>query len=1238
MMSGRLALRLGLLVLLLLVAVARERPRSGGVQADPAGVQGRGPSWPIGLAPPTVQRGHAGGRSLAHGGASPRGLASPFLPGAAGDPFTFALRDWNACALFTDRGIALSLRRGLRGWGLHWGIDGAAAVTPKAEGETTGRVNSYLGDRSRWKIEQPACSRVRYSEIRPGVDLVVESRRHGLEYRLHAAPGADLGSLRLRYAGAQEVRAVEDGAALEIVTGLGVLREEGLLAYQETSRGRRGVDARYGACGGDAYEIRLGPSDPALPLVIDPTLSWASFIGGTLPNGAANEYAREVVVDAGGNIFVTGETISTDFPTPGGFDASYAGSTDAFVARINAPGTGLAWASYLGGTGTDAGWGIAVDSGGDVYLTGHTRSTDFPSTPGAYDTSLNGTQDAFVAKVAGDGGALLWATYLGGSASETGRAVAVDVSGNVHVAGQTSSSNFPTPPGALDTNLSGADDSFVTRLLPDGSGLAWSTFLGGSSTEFSHGIAVDGAGNVYVSGETSSTDWPAAGGFQNALAGGSGTDVFVAKLNGSGSGLVWGSYLGGTGYETAFGMTIDGSANVYLTGYTQSTNFPVVNAFDPTPNGAADIFVTKVNAAGSSLAWSSYLGGSGSDFGAGVAVDGAGNVTVSGSTTSTDFPTSGGFDTTFGGGAGLYDVYIVKIDATGPGNPTLAWGSYLGDTGNDEGYGVSVDPLGFVTVTGFTSSSTFPTPGGFDTALGTQYDVFAARIADASSGSDSTPPGVTITSPTSGATWQEAANPLSLGGTATDNSVVRGVTWSNATTSASGTASGTGSWTASVPLALGPNDITVIAWDAAGNTATDSIIVVYDPTDPTISVTLPPSTATSSPVSLSGTAADNVGVTSVTWSNATNGQSGVATGTTSWTASVPLVPGTNSITIIAWDAAGNTSSTTFTITYTPPDTQAPMVTIDTPTASPTYGTPSTPLALGGTASDNVTVATVAWSNPATGQSGNATGTVSWTASVPLAPGQNVIAVTATDSAGNSGSDTITVTLTPPPDVTAPTVNITSPTSAPTTSTGATPIALGGTASDNAGISSVTWTNGATGGNGVASGTDSWTTSVPLASGSNLITVTAVDPSGNTATDTITVTFNPPAGDTIAPIVTVESPTTAPSFDTSASPVALAGSAADNVALNAVVWSNAATGQSGSTSGLSAWSASVPLAGGVNPITVTAYDTSGNTAVDTVTVNYIVAGGGGGGGRCGSLGLDALLLVLLFRLYRRPGTA
>jgi len=398
--------------------------------------------------------------------------------------------------------------------------------------------------------------------------------------------------------------------------------------------------------------------------------------------------------------------------------------------------------------------------------------------------------------------------------------------------------------------------------------------------------------------------------------------------------------------------------------------------------------------------------------------------------------------------------------------------------------------------------------------------------------SDGIAPSIAITSPTTGSTYTTTSGTITISGTASDNDEVSTVIWMLSSSSSSGTASGTTSWSVSnIPLVLGNNTFTVTATDCSGKTATDTLTVTYtaaDTTAPSIAISSPTTGSTystsSGTINISGTASDNVGVSAVTWANAANGTSGTASGTTSWSKSaISLVAGSNIITVTASDSAGNKASDTLTVTYTAADTTAPSIAISSPTTGSTYSTSSGTINISGTAGDNVGVSAVTWANAANGTSGTASGTTSWSISqISLQKGTNTIAVAATDSAGNTSSAIITVTYTAEETVapmaaqspaesvsgdnTNPVVTIKSPTSGRYYRIRSSAINLAGTASDNVGVTTVTWVNGANGATGTATGTTNWSiTGINLEIGRNIITITAYDEAGNSSSDQILVT-------------------------------------------------------------------------------------------------------------------------------------
>jgi len=411
----------------------------------------------------------------------------------------------------------------------------------------------------------------------------------------------------------------------------------------------------------DAFITKLDPSGTALV--------YSTYIGGANSN-ATNDSGKGIAVDSSGSAYITGSTSSTDFPTVNPIQAVYGGGiTDGFVTKLDSSGSALVYSTYLGGDGeNDYGSGIVVDSSGNAYITGLTESTNFPTSLNAFQPLNGGDADAFVTKL-DSSGALVYSTYLGGVDWDGGLAIAVDSSGNAYVTGETYSLNFPTK-NPIQASLRGLyADAFVTKLNPSGTALVYSTFLGGSygpvyDIDYGNGIAVDDSGSAYVVGSTWCTNFPTVNPIQASNAGV--RDVFVAKLNPPGTALVYSTYLGGSNDDNGNGIAVDSTGSAYITGATNSTDFPTINAIQPSIGGNTDAFVTKLNPSGSALVYSTYLGGNGSDNGWGIAADSSGAAYVAGATSSTNFPTVNPIQASNAGGN---DAFVTKIDS---GIPTLS--------------------------------------------------------------------------------------------------------------------------------------------------------------------------------------------------------------------------------------------------------------------------------------------------------------------------------------------------------------------------------------------------------------------------------------------------------------------------------------------------------------------------------------------------------------------------------------
>ncbi len=602
----------------------------------------------------------------------------------------------------------------------------ANAVKPQGTEKTEAVFSYFRGRQDEWRTGIATYLGVTYANLWDGIDLTYDGARGSLKYTFTVKPHADPGQIQLAYRGADSVT-LTDAGGLIIATPAGNLHDGAPVVWQEIEGKRVDVPARF-RLDEDAGTVGfvLGDYDRNHPLTLDPAyLVYAKFIG-----GSSVDYGYGIAVDAAGNTYVTGETYSNDFPATVGPDFTYNGSHDAFVAKVNVAGTALVYAGYIGGGSDDYGHGIAVDASGNAYVTGYTNSAEaispdstegsFPVTVGP-DLTYNGGYDAFVAKVNAAGTALLYAGYIGGSGDDYGYGIAVDASGNAYVTGATSSNqtSFPVTVGP-DLTYNGGD-AFVAKVNATGTALLYAGYIGGSGGEAGYGIAVDGAGNAHVTGTTNSTQVSLPVLVGPDLTYNGGDDVFVAKVNATGTALLYAGYIGGSGGEAGYGIAVDGAGNAHVTGHTKSseTSFPVTVGPDLTYNGGyADAFVAKVNAAGTALLYAGYIGGLQNDRGYGIAVDAAGNAYVTGETYSNGFPAPASFpvldgpDLTYNGGG---DAFVAKVNAAGT---ALLYAGYIGRTGNEVGHGIAVDAAGNVYVTGKTNSLT-----GVDSA-------FVAKVSD----------------------------------------------------------------------------------------------------------------------------------------------------------------------------------------------------------------------------------------------------------------------------------------------------------------------------------------------------------------------------------------------------------------------------------------------------------------------------------------------------------------------------
>lgn len=581
----------------------------------------------------------------------------------------------------------------------------------------SGRVNYLIGDDpAKWYRDVPTYARLECKNIYPGVDIVYYGEQGELEYDFVLRPGADPRRIRLGFEGMRGMHVNADGELI-LQMAEGEFRHRIPRVYQVQKGSRRKVKGHYTVRGNSEVVFDIGDYDRASPLVIDPLVVFSTYLG-----GAGNDTATSIAVDSTGSVYVTGWTESTDFS--GGPVSRLGGGrgVDVYVAKLNAAGNSLAYLTYLGGRGDDRGYGLAVDSSGSVVIAGWTYSSDFPTATPA-QAQLAGTRNGFIAKLNPSGNGLIFSTFWGGNGYSSCRGVALDSQGNVFVAGETESSNFPISNPIQAANR-GGQDAFVSKFSGAGA-RQYSTYLGGLGDDNATAIAVDSTGNAYITGATYSPNFPVASPLQSTLRGGQ--DVFVAKVNAAGNALVYSTYIGGTGGTIGFpemgaGIAVDSGGYAYVTGSTSSQNFPAVNALNSSLSGGEDAFVLKLSASGNAIVYSTFLGGYGVDFGAAITVSNSGNAYVTGYTASSDFPSVSPVQTSNAGG---YDVFVAKLSSAGN---TLELATYFGGLGSDSGNAIALDLGNAVYLAGQTLSTDFPLNGAMQLFKRGAMSAFVLKI------------------------------------------------------------------------------------------------------------------------------------------------------------------------------------------------------------------------------------------------------------------------------------------------------------------------------------------------------------------------------------------------------------------------------------------------------------------------------------------------------------------------------
>jgi hypothetical protein len=604
--------------------------------------------------------------------------------------------------------------------------------------ELPGYTNYYIGsDPSKWQQGVKQYATVSYRDVYPGVDMAFHGHRRQLEFDFIVAPGADAARIAMGFTGARKL-SIDPAGNLLLATAAGDVVLHKPVAYQERDGKRELVEAAFDVKSKQEAAFRLGAYDHQRELVIDPSLSYATYLG-----GSNEDEVFAIAVDGSGNAYVTGQTKSPSFPLLGGKPA---GPTfNVFVTKVNPTGTAFVYNDIFAatgaglscspsGTGSCSGNAIAVDNTGNAYVAG-AATAGFPTLAGFQTTFGGGTSDAFALKL-NPVGALVYSTFLGGTGSDNANAIAIDGSGNAYVTGETQSPNFPTR-NPIQSPTASSNDAFITEVSSTGTSLVYSTVLGGSSNNLATGIALDSSNNAYVAGITQSSDFPTTTGVVQPHFGGV-EDGFVTEVKADGSAWVYSTYLGGSGQDDALGIAVDAAGEAYVTGQTGSTNFPTVNPAQKALGGASatNVFVTKLNAGATTLLFSTYYGGTQDDVGAGIALDSFGDAYVTGKTTSSDYPVSGAFQNSLNGPS---DAFVTEFSNTG----FVVYSSFLGGAGTEDellassaqaGIGaIAVDSASNAYVAGATGSTDFPASAGAaqPNYAGGLADGFVAKVGTA---------------------------------------------------------------------------------------------------------------------------------------------------------------------------------------------------------------------------------------------------------------------------------------------------------------------------------------------------------------------------------------------------------------------------------------------------------------------------------------------------------------------------
>ncbi len=645
----------------------------------------------------------------------------------------YASRSLDQTVFLTAQDMVITSRDGAA---LHIGWkNGKPARATRGEAPLRARVDYFRGrNQNNWRAgDATRYSKVRYEQVYNGVDLVFHPQGSQLEHDFVVAPGADPKQIALTFTGATSMRLDRDGS-LALRVGASDIRQSKPVAYQEIDGRRVEVAANFRVTGDNEAAFELGAYDTTRELVIDPVLQYSSYIGGTSLSSPTT-----VVAEPGtGILWITGTTTSTDFPITGDpiRDTGF-GNRDIFIAKVDPTKSGpdsLVYAAFVGGTGNDEGRSMVLDRDGNAVIAGMTASADFPIV-GSYDTEILGGQDAVVLKIdprRGGKDALVYTTFLGGDGQDWANAVAVDSLNKIVVAGYTVSENFPVTANAIQRNRQAGYELFISKIDPDTgtSGLQYSTYYGGSGTDIARAVAVDAQGLIYVAGNTSSANFPIGDRayqptYQNA------GDMFLIRVDPGKSGIdgiSYGTYIGGSGIDSAESMTLAADGTVYLAGYTTSNELPTAGNAPQTQNaGGADVYVARLDLKTSTLVFATYLGGKSTDIAYGMNVDSTGRIHVTGYTYSSDFNVTR--NALQPKSLGIPDAFMASINPSLPAAEALLYSSYVTSAGLDYGSSITANSSCLVSAVGSTTGRKFTvTDSAYQSGPSGFPDVFVTSV------------------------------------------------------------------------------------------------------------------------------------------------------------------------------------------------------------------------------------------------------------------------------------------------------------------------------------------------------------------------------------------------------------------------------------------------------------------------------------------------------------------------------